>query len=50
MAAMDDVSACEDKCMPNCEETAYTFTVDTLELDAEELCKSDASREVGIIP
>jgi hypothetical protein len=37
---------CEELCLPNCDETTYEFTVDTTELDTEELCNTNETKQV----
>jgi hypothetical protein len=41
-----NAKSCEKICLPNCDETTYKFTIDTTELDTEELCSTKDTREV----
>jgi hypothetical protein len=51
--AMKDVKNTKDCvriCLPNCDETTYEYTVDTTELNTEELCKNEDTRKVVLMP
>jgi hypothetical protein len=37
---------CEKTCLPNCEDTTYKYTIDTTELNTEELCKDKDTKKV----
>jgi hypothetical protein len=37
---------CENKCFPNCDETTYEYTIDTTELNTEELCTDRETKKV----
>jgi hypothetical protein len=37
---------CEELCLPNCEETAYEYTIDTTELNTDDLCGNKDTRKV----
>lgn len=49
--AMRDVNNskdCHEMCQPNCDETTYEYTIDTTELNTEELCSDGDTREVVV--
>jgi hypothetical protein len=50
--AMDDGKHsldCQKKCLPNCDETTYEYTIDTTELNTGELCEDKETKKVGIV-
>jgi hypothetical protein len=46
MKNVNNSKACGEMCLPNCDETTYKYTVDTTELNTEELCKNKDTKEV----
>jgi hypothetical protein len=46
MGDVNNTKNCDEVCLPNCDETTYKYTVDTTELDTEELCSDRDTREV----
>jgi hypothetical protein len=42
----NNAKSCEETCFPNCDETTYKYTIDTTELDIEELCSNKDTKEV----
>ena len=42
----DVLRNCTEDCMPDCTETSYDYQVDTTNLDAEELCLDENTRNV----
>jgi hypothetical protein len=50
--AMEDgnnTKDCEEVCLPNCDETTYEYTIDTTELNTEELCRNTDTKKVQSI-
>jgi hypothetical protein len=37
---------CREKCVQNCEETTYAYTIDTTELNTNTLCENKETKEV----
>jgi hypothetical protein len=49
MKDSNNTKDCEKMCLPNCDETTYEYTVDTTELNTDELCSNEDTRKVVII-
>lgn len=48
MKDADNSRDCENMCLPNCDETTFEATIDTTELNTDELCSNAHTREVAI--
>jgi hypothetical protein len=38
---------CAKLCMPSCEETEYSYQIDTTDLNSERLCQDESLKEVS---
>jgi hypothetical protein len=48
MKNVNNTQNCGNECLPNCDETTYKYTIDTTELNTEELCSEKDTKMYAI--